>query len=102
MQGTLIGWPLVPLTAPSQSPAEARLSSKQRVNEVDYVLPVGLRPLENPVSGTRFGSTSRLTGSVETVEMRKAERTAVDVMNFMSSKEWVYYRFFDSLKLPNK
>ena len=101
-QGILIGWPLMPLTAPSQSPAEARLSSKQGVDEVDYALPVGLRPLENPVSGTRLGSTSRLTGSAETVEMRKAVRTVADVMNFMSSKEWVSYRFLDSLRLPNE
>jgi len=76
---------LGPLTAPSQSPAEALLSPKKRVNEVDYALPVGLRPLEKPVSGTRLGSTSRLTGSVETVEMRKATRTVADVVNFMTS-----------------
>ena len=93
VQGILIGLPSVPLTAPSQSPAEARLSSKQRVNEVDYALGVGLRPLENPVSGTRFGSTSRLMETVETVEMRKAARTVADVANFMTSTklsfEWI-------------
>ena len=52
---------------------------------MDYALAVGLRPLENPVSGTRFGSTSRLTESVETVEMRKAARTVENVVNFMTS-----------------
>jgi len=83
-QGILIGWPLGPLTAPSQSPAEVQLSSKQLVNEVNYALPVGLRPLENPVSGTRLGSTSRLTGSVEAVEKKKAARTVTDVANFMA------------------
>ena len=85
VQGILIGLPSVPLTAPSQSPAEERPSSKQRVNKTDYALAVGLRPLENPVSGTRFGSTSRLVETVETVEMRKAARTVADAVNFMTS-----------------
>jgi len=79
-----MGWPLGPLTAPSQSPAGARVSFKQDANELNYALPVGLRPLEKPVSGTRAGSTSRLTGIAEAVEMRKATRTVADVVNFMT------------------
>ena len=60
---------------------------------MDYVLPVGLRPLENPVSGTRLGSTSRLTGCVEAVEMRRATRNIAVVVNFMTGKVdlWVEY-----------
>jgi hypothetical protein len=84
-QGILIGWPLGPLTAPSQSPAEAQISKSQIAvsMRLAYALPVGLRPLENPVSGTRLGSTSRLTGCVEAVEMKRATRTITDVVNFM-------------------
>ena len=55
--------------------------------------------MEKPVSGTRAGSTSRLTGCVEAVEMRKVTRMVADVVSFMTGTS--FDGVFDSSGLLN-
>jgi hypothetical protein len=71
-QGILMGLPLAPLTAPSQSP-----------------VPVGLILLENPNSGIRAGSTSRLLCSIGAAEETESEATRAtsESVNFMFDEE---------------
>lgn len=64
-QGTLMGFPLASLTAPSQSPVP---ETNHDVNkgavalDLHFLPPVGFTPAAWPKSGTRAGSMARLIG----------------------------------------
>jgi hypothetical protein len=87
-QGTLMGRPLDPVTAPSQSPVpihESRVASVYEIrHEMNRDVPVGFTPDEKPNWGTRASFTSlRVTGMDNTVVARIERKTKLDA-NFIA------------------